>query len=275
MPPDVPNPAPQPRDRPLAGQRVLCPPSRIDLNPLGTMLARKGAEVVSFPPLASTPVDPALLDRALVSLRQRTLLIIAGRASAEQVLARLERLGGLPGASWPTRVAAIGHGAVKALRAAGRDATIRPRNHDAEGVTKALGPLRDVPVLLVREAHATDALPKMLAARGALVTSIVGHRVIPAATPSDLRAAFARRIDLVALANPATVRMLVDALRAVGATPETCLSGGVIAAVGPATARAAAARGIPADLVAGGRLRRLLDALCALASAPAESGPPA
>ena len=51
------------RPKPLTGLRVLAPPARVEMNPLGQMLKRHGADVVIFPTLqVAPPRDWAVVD---------------------------------------------------------------------------------------------------------------------------------------------------------------------------------------------------------------------
>ena len=249
---------------PLSGVRLLVPPSRLSLNPLQTMVARVGAEVVSFPRLVATRPDPALLDAAARQVGRYDWVVFAGGAGVEHFFERLEEVGGEPGAL-RGQVAAIGHGALKALRDHGVEVDYRPREHFAEGVVAGLGPLEGRAVLLVREVSASRRLPDQLTAAGAEVTAVAGHEVSVNVDKGAVREAWSRRLDLVAFANPATVRLFARALKKLELDPQRCLAGVTVTVVGPATARAAEAHGLPADLVAGGRLKPLLTALVDLA----------
>lgn len=256
---------------PLAGRRLLVPPSRLGPNPLIAMLERQGAQVVAFPSLAAETPDLAPLEEAMDALPGCDWLVVAGERSAENLLARLRaREGSL--AALPSRIAAIGHGAMVTLRRAGVSVTVTPRDHFASGVADALGDVAGESILLLRSVGASQALPDLLRARGARVFAVAGHGVRPRVTPDEAREAFSRPLDALALANPATVSLLVEALGSLGVTPERCLGGVVVGAVGPATAEAAERLGLPPDLVAAGRLKRLQEALVALLGAPGDQG---
>jgi uroporphyrinogen-III synthase len=248
------------RAAPLVGWRVLVPPSRLTVNPLMTMLERKGAAVVRFPELEAGTPDPAPLAEAARRIDEFDWVVFAGGEGVEGFFAQLDREG-IPAARLPAQVGAIGHGALSALRKRSVEVTYRPREHFAEGVARGMGSLRGQAVLLVRERHASAALPTVLEREGARVTAVAGHEVRAVADREAARRAWARRLDWIAFANPATVRLFFDALGSLELDPARCLAGVTVSAVGPATAEAAEQRGITPDLVAGGRLKRLLDAL--------------
>lgn len=247
---------------PLTGRRILVPPSRLGPNPLIPMLERQGATVIAFPKLETQATDTAPLDAALEAASSFDWLVVAGERSAAQLLERL-RGASRDTAQLPPRIAAIGHGAYSTLRKAGLTPAVTPREHFASGVANALGDVQGLSVLLLREAGASRALPDLLGSRGARVTALAGHAIRPRPTLAEARAAFGHPLDALALANPATVRLLVLALAALGLSPDRCLGATPIVAVGQATAEAASRLGLPADLVAEGRLKRLGELLIA------------
>jgi len=254
----------------LHGLRILVPPSRLDRNPLVVMLERSGAEVVVFPELEGVPTDPAPLDEAADRVGEYDWIVFAGGASVNHFFERLDRLG-LNADNVRAKIGAIGHAALASLRKQGVKEVYRPREHFAEGVAQSMLPVADRRVLLVREAGASDALPRVLTDQGAQVEAVIGHRVSAKVGDAQVRAAFAQRLDLAAFANPSTVRLLLEAADRLALNLESCLAGVVIAAVGPATADTLRSVGLEPDLVAGGRLKRLLDALLELAGASEQS----
>jgi len=255
--------------KPLGGLRILVPPSRLDRNPLVPMLERMGAEVVTFPRLTEAPVDPAPLDEVAPRLGDFDWIVIAGGGSVDHLFARLSRLGQDAGAM-RGKIGAIGFSALKALRNHGVEADYRPKEHFAAGVASGMEPLEGSRVLLIRADGATDALPSHLTRQGAEVETLTGHAVVAVAHAGDIAETFGQRLDLAAFANPATVRLLVDALTRGAGDPERCLARVALFAIGPATADALVAAGLPPDHVAGGRLKPLLDEVVTLAG----GGPP-
>jgi len=253
--------------KPLGGLRILIPPSRLERNPLVPMFVRMGAEVVTFPRLREAPVNPAPLDDAAQRLGEFDWIVIAGGGSADHLFARLA-LRGLDPKALRAKVGAIGFSALKALRSHGVEADYRPREHFATAVVQGMEPVQGLRVLLIRAQGATDALPAHLVRQGARVEALTGHAVAAETNAADLSQTFGRRLDLAAFANPATVRLLQDAFAQVGAPAEHCLAGVPLFAIGPTTAGAMVAAGLPPDYVAGGRLKPLLDEVVALAGGP-------
>ncbi len=247
----------------LAGRRLLVPASRLGRNVLAEVLQRRGADVAVFPRLRGRPpAADARRAEALRGLADDDWVLLAGEDSVVHLLADLEAAG----RTWPaaTRAAAVGTGASRALRRGGVEPAYEPAVHTARAVAGGLPAAAGERVLLVREAHATGELPAALEARGLRVREIPGYRVDVVEDRTDLAAAFGAATDAVALANPTAVRLLFRAGEVFGVDFSACLGGVPVAAVGPATARAAAARGLPPDLTAGGRLAMLVRELAAL-----------
>lgn len=241
---------------PLLHRRALVPPSRPGVHPLQRMLERAGVFVVAFPRIEAQEID-APCD-ALDRWREFDWVVLSGAPSASRFLrhAQIEN-----GAS--TRIATVGAGATAELRRAGLRPDTVPRRHTADEVAGALELRPNQRVLLVRERGASRALPERVREFGASPTEVEGYRmrVLP-----DEPASTALRnepLDFVAFANPTAVRLLQRGLEdfEVGWRPDPARTG--IAAAGPATAKAAEAAGWRPTIVAGGRLRSLVETLVA------------
>jgi len=236
--------------------RILAPPSRPDRNPLQKMLRRAGAEVVELPVLEDWPPrDFAPLDDALERVETFDWVVFSGRRCVENAFGRRDLSGlGFPGAP---RIGAIGSGAVRALRRCGVQPGVVPSWHRAAEVADAMGDAKGHSVLLVRVEGASAALPDALTERGAEVTEVVGYRMEVVADPGPMHRAFERPFDAIALANPSTVRYLLEGLEQAGLTLEHATRGALVAVAGPATAEMAHTHGLAPCLVAAGRLRDL------------------
>ncbi len=250
---------------PLSGLRVLVPPSRLDRNPLVPMFSRMGGDVVSFPELEEAAVDPRPLDDVAARLGDFDWIVIAGGGSVDHLFERLSALGPRAG-SIRGKLGAIGFSALKALRTHGLEADYRPKEHYATAVVEGMQPVAGRRVLLIRAEGATDALPGVLTQQGARVESLTGHAVTAVAQREHAERTLGRRVDLVAFANPATVRLFLEGLHQLNADVERCLAGVPLFAVGPTTAEAMKQAGLPPDHVAAGRLKPLLDEVVALAT---------
>jgi uroporphyrinogen III methyltransferase/synthase len=111
-------------------------------------------------------------------------------------------------------------------------------------------PLFGLRVVVTRARAQASGLAATLAALGADVIELPAIRVVPTIDSAEVRDAV-RAIHsyaLVCLTSPNGVRLLFDALEAAGLDARA-LANATVAAIGPGTARALAARGIRADVV--------------------------
>jgi uroporphyrinogen III methyltransferase/synthase len=248
--------------KPLAGRRILVPPARPEANPLLNILERLGAEVPEFPALTvAPPADYGPMDRAIQQLNDHDWIIFSGSNCVINFLERLEALQlGKAALSGP-KIAAIGHGAVSALKKQGVQIQYIPKLHTAEGVTAGLAKIPASKILLVRVEGASQGLPQMLRDLGAKVTDVVGYRMLIDANVGMARKAFGQRIDALALANPAAVRFFLEGAEQVGLKLADSLKEVTIAAVGPATAKAAERHGLTPDIISRGHIADLAESL--------------
>jgi uroporphyrinogen III methyltransferase / synthase len=111
-------------------------------------------------------------------------------------------------------------------------------------------PLFGLRVLVTRARAQASGLAATLAALGADVVELPAIRVVPRTDSPEVRDAVAaiHTYALVCLTSPNGVRFLFEALDAAGLDTRA-LANATVAAIGPGTARALAARGIRADIV--------------------------
>lgn len=155
---------------PLSGLKVLVTRPRDQAAPLVQAIASAGGEPLPFPLLDIAPVqDQAALRHQLAHLASVDLLIFISPNAVGYGMAALASVGGLPSG---VRVATVGQGSAKALRAAGVEAVIAPtERYDSEGLL-ALPELQQVAgsrVMIVRGDGGRELLGDTLKARGAAV----------------------------------------------------------------------------------------------------------
>jgi uroporphyrinogen-III synthase len=241
--------------------RVLVPPSRPDLNPLATLLARAGLHAIELPHLDVSPPEDEVLAEAVALGQECDVIVFAGGPSASAWLAG----GGKPGAA---QLCAIGHAAESALRAGGLPPSLAPREHTARAVADAIaasagGPLRGRTVLLLRGEAAGAELPDELGRRGARCIDLVGYRLRARVDHDEAARLLAGGLDAVALSNPSAVRVLALAARELGCPLPALAGASLCAAAGPATAEEARRHGLAPSLVIEPRDGRSLVALSA------------
>ena len=238
----------------LINLRILVPPSRPEVNPLLRALQLKGAEVVEFPRLSvAEPEDLAALDAAIREAAGFDWLLFSGSPCVRHFFAHLARLALDARQVFARRVAAVGYGALSALRERGISADVYPRRHVAADVVAALeaaATLSGQRFLLVRVAGAPHSLPALLRERGAVVREVAGYRLIVDA--QGAAGALQPKPDIVTFANPAAVRVFVRALGELGISPQDYLRGVAVASVGPATTEALHSAGLAAEVSSAG-----------------------
>jgi uroporphyrinogen III methyltransferase/synthase len=230
-----------PRLRPLCGRRILVTRAREQASSLTHLLREAGAEVLETP-LARfvAPADPAPLDRALAALAGFSWCAFTSANAVEFAWRRLEAQGRDARAFAGCKVAAVGPATAAALEQRGLRPDLVPAQADARALAAALLAAGCPSALLPQAANARPELQQALAAGGCAVTCAVAYQAetLPPPPPPD------GHLDGIALASAATVDRLVAAWGA----PELrarCAAGTRLWAIGPTSAAALAAHGLP------------------------------
>jgi uroporphyrinogen III methyltransferase/synthase len=242
-----------PPSLPLAGKRILVTRLHGPGEDVHGLLAALGASVIDAAALRIVPVeDPSPIDQALAHLAEYTWLILTSAHGVQVLVERLRAAGGNGTPAAPVRVAAIGPATARALGDAGIEVDVHPDGHfRAEGLLQALAPQIRAGdrVLLLRAAEGRTALVEGLRALGADVEVVTAYQTVREEIdgPGVRRALEEGTIDAVTFTSGSAARHLVatvgvEALR-VRRPRIICL--------GPVTAAAVAALGLPVDGVAG------------------------
>ncbi len=236
--------ADDPITRPLGGRRILVTRAAHQASPLGDALAALGAETVHLPLQRTVLVPPAEL-AAQLELHHAWLAFTSANAVAA-VWAALRHRGQDARALATCRLAAVGSATATALAEHGLvPEVVGPQDGAAlaEALLRSAAPST---VLLPQADNARPELARRLSAAHWTVTPLIAYRM--EGLPVDPQI-FDVPLDAIALGSAATVQRLVAAvglprLRALTA------AGCRLAAIGPRTAEAAVAAGLPAPLVA-------------------------
>ena len=231
---------------PLAGLRVAVTRAEEDAGELEVLLRQVGAEAVLLP-LTRThpPRDAEPLRRALADAGHYDWIVFTSPRAVRAVRAA----GGLqPRAGLRGRIAAVGPATALVLHSlTGLHPDAVPAVHTGGDIVPAMlahGPLAGRAVLWPRAEQARRELPDALARAGAVLDDPVAYRT--AADP-DVAAklaglAAAGEVDVITFAAPSAVECFADA----GGHPAAC----IIAVIGPTTAAAARAHGLPVHVAA-------------------------
>jgi uroporphyrinogen III methyltransferase/synthase len=262
--------------RPLSGRTIVVTRARSQASALAARLRELGAAVVEAPAIRIEPLPIELPEIASFDL-----LCVTSPNGAERLLEEVRDARALAG----PRIAAIGPGTARALRAGGIEPDIVPERAVAEALVEALA---DVPVrraLIARAAEARDVLPDALRARGAEVVVAALYRTVAEPLDDAVRDA-ALAADYVTFASASAVRSF---LRAAGGTLAREGPGAAagtdrpagdarprLVSIGPATSAALREAGLEPDVEATVHTPDgLVEALLADASArPAAEPPP-
>jgi uroporphyrinogen III methyltransferase/synthase len=187
-------------DRPLHGTTVAVTRARAQASGLAARLRELGADVIETPAIRIAP-----LPGPVPPLDGYDLVCLTSPNGVSLLFERLAESGRDARALSGARVAAIGPGTAKALRAHGVIADIVPERFIAEGLVEALA---DVPVsraLIARAAEARDVLPDALRARGAEVDVLALYETVVEPLSED-ELAGVERADYVTFTSSSTVR---------------------------------------------------------------------
>jgi len=239
--------------RPLHGRRVLITRARHQVEGFRRELVDLGAAVVEIPTLEVRPMPMDDRVRKAIASLGRTALVIFASANAVDIFYKmLVETGSDSRALHVSKLCAIGQETAEMLEKHGLRPELVTSEYTAEGLAKALEgwEMEGIRVLVPRAEVARDALPSLLAMRGAEVEILpVYQSVCPAeAGPALLRLFGAEGVDVVTFTSSSTVANFVRAF------PEdrlpAVLGDAEIACMGPVTADTARKLGLRVDIVA-------------------------
>lgn len=239
--------------RPLHGRRVLITRARHQVDPFRRELVDMGAAVVEIPTLEVKPMPTNERVRKAIGGLGRTALVIFASANAVEIFFKmLVETGADARALHACKLCAIGQETAEMLQNHGLRPELVTSEYTAEGLAKALEgwEMEGMRVLVPRAEVARDALPSLLAMRGAEVEILpVYQAVCPAPSGAALLRLFgAEGVDMITFTSSSTVANFVRAF------PEdslpAMLGDAEIACMGPVTADTARKLGLRVDIVA-------------------------
>jgi uroporphyrinogen III methyltransferase/synthase len=239
--------------RPLHGRRVLITRARHQVETFRRELVDLGASVVEIPTIEieSMPMDDQVV-RAIKHL-DRTALVIFASANAVDIFFQMLLTSGSDARAFHgSKLCAIGQETAESLEAHGLRPELITSEYTAEGLAKALEgwEMNGLHVLVPRAEVARDALPSLLANRGAEVEILPVYRAKcpPEASDALMRLFNNEGVDLITFTSSSTVANFVRAF------PEdrlpAVLGDAEIACMGPVTADTARKLGLPVAIVA-------------------------
>ena len=239
--------------RPLHGRRILITRARHQVDPFRRELVDLGAAVVEIPTLEIRRLPTNDRVKNAINNLDRTALVIFASANAVDIfLQMLVTTGRDARAFHNSKLCAIGQETADSLANHGLSPELVTSEYTAEGLANALGDweMRGVRVLVPRAEIARDALPSLLANRGAEVEILPVYRgVCPVDSgPALLRLFDGEGVDVITFTSSSTVDNFVRAF------PEdrlpAILGDAEIACMGPVTADTARKLGLEVAIVA-------------------------
>ena len=239
--------------RPLHGRRVLVTRARHQAEEFHRHLAELGAWVIDVPTIE---VRPVLLDdrmRSAMALLPDTQLVIFASANAVEIFFEMLFELSLDARSLrDSKICAIGPETARSLESHGLRPELVAGEYTAEGLAEALRgwDLRDARILVPRAQLNRDALPQILAKRGARVEILPVYGLAsPAGLHRSLRRAFeGEQVDAVTFTSSSTVVNFAGAFGEGELGP--LLKKTRIACMGPVTADTARHLGMRVDIIA-------------------------
>ena len=237
----------------LRGKRILVTRARSQASSLVQGIESLGGEVIEFPTIEIRPPETyGPLDQAINQIGSYDWVIFTSVNGVEQFLNRFEKLGKNVADLAGVEVGAIGPETAKSLTAARIQASLVPKQYQAEGILEMLTPetLRGKRVLIPLAAQARDILPETLRQWGAEVDIAEAYQtVLPQADVSTLCRLFRQDgIDMITFTSSSTVSNFAALLR--DQDLPRLLSGIVIACIGPITKRTVEDLGMRPEVVA-------------------------
>jgi uroporphyrinogen III methyltransferase/synthase len=239
--------------RPLHGRRVLITRARHQVDPFRHELVDLGAAVIEVPTLEIKPMPTDERVRNAIMSLERTALVIFASANAVDIFFQmLLGTGADARALHTSKLCAIGQETADSLERHGLRPELVTSEYTAEGLAKALEgwEMRGMRVLVPRAEVARDALPSLLANRGAEVEILPVYRSMcpPDAGPALLRLFNGEGVDVITFTSSSTVYNFVKAF------PEdrlpAILGDAEVACMGPVTADTARKLGLSVAIVA-------------------------
>jgi uroporphyrinogen III methyltransferase/synthase len=239
--------------RPLHGHRVLITRARHQVNPFRRELVDLGAAVIEIPTLEIRPMPTDERVHTAIKSLDRTALVIFASANAVDIFFQmLLGTGADARALHTSKLCAIGQETAESLERHGLRPELVTSEYTAEGLDKALEgwEMKGMRVLVPRAEVARDALPSLLANRGAEVEILPVYRSVcpPDAGPALIRLFDAEGVDVITFTSSSTVYNFVKAF------PEdrlpAILGDAEVACMGPVTADTARKLGLSVSIVA-------------------------
>ena len=253
-----------PRDRPLAGRRIVLTRPADQAGDFVERITALGGTPVIAPAIAIAPPDDAgPLDAAIQHIEQFEWIAFTSANAARAVAGRARALGvGLERFA-AVKLAAVGVATAEILARELRAPDAVARTATARSLGSELPVEGGARVLVPRADLAGDRLATVLLDRGALPHDVLAYRTVPGEGVAEIVEGLRTgTIDALLFASASAIRFVADALTPRTGDAPLPAPRAAIFCIGPSTARAAEAAGFaPAAVAAVATQHALIDAV--------------
>jgi hydroxymethylbilane synthase len=239
---------------PLAGRRIAVTRADTASSTFADHLRTLGVTPILVPAIAiAPPEETAPLDAAIAGIDRYDWIVFPSANAVESFFARRAALGIVTTPFASARIAAIGPGTAAALIAAGRAPDHVATTHTAEALAADLPNVAGTRILIPASDIARPTLADGLRARHAHVDVVVAYRTQPADPANGAQLATLIQtgtLDAITFTSPSTVQHTVAMLATSGVVLASHTPRPAIICIGPVTAAAARASGLPIDATA-------------------------
>jgi uroporphyrinogen-III synthase len=194
-----------------------------------------------FPAIALEALPPAPLDAALDELASFDWLIFTSGNGVDFFFQRVEERGFTP--AWP-RIAAVGQATAEKLAERGLPVAFMPDEFVGEALVAGLGDLTGQKVLLPRAKIGRPEIAALLRTAGAELVEAPLYDTVTAVPTAEAQQTLAQGFEAVSFTSPSSVRNFLQLIAGKTAI-ERWVDTAVILCIGPITAEAAVANGLP------------------------------
>ena len=230
--------------KPLAGRRVVITREEERAREAKALLESLGAEPIVFPTVAFAAIESPELEQAAARLDHYDWIIFSSANAVRFFLSRFKET--KIGPNGP-RVAAVGAVTARLLMEKGLRVDFVPQEFTGEALAAGIG-ARGRRFLLPRSRIGRVELVDALRKQGALVDDIPIYDTVPAQPTLMQMAQLALGFDAILFASPSAVHYYLELTESEPIIQEHTRAA-IIACIGPTTAAACEARGLPVHVV--------------------------
>ncbi|MGQ0602931.1 MAG: uroporphyrinogen-III synthase [Anaerolineales bacterium] len=228
----------------LTGKRILITRAHAQAAELRHKLAERGAVPVLFPTVEIALLNTPVLEEAMRVISQFVWIVFSGAPAVEAFWARLAAAGVDERVLQHQRFIALGKAAARALTKHGPLAEFVVEENNITASVERMGAVAGQWVLMLQAEEFREPFGLALSARSAVVREVAAYRTLPPSTDASGLAELQRGVDTIIFAEPVAAQNFVTLVG------REAVRSAIVACIGPVTAEAARANGLPVHVVA-------------------------